>query len=131
MFVTWTEDSKDKAVVKARSVGIDLVDPSVPCWGVSKETLDLGASWEEGGANLTTYLEFGVRRNVALVAVNPKLGEFVGYQPAAPTLLAPGHFGPVEVRFKSPADAEAAFLHLAGDWAVKVLVAVVGSPARD
>jgi hypothetical protein len=131
VLLAWIEDSKEKAVSKARSFGLDIANPEVPCWGVSKEGLDLGAAWIEGGANLDTWLEFGVRRNAVLVVVNPKLGEFLGYQPAAPQVLFPGHFGPVSVKFKSADDALGAFTQLAGDWVVRLCPVQVGSPGRD
>jgi hypothetical protein len=80
------------------------------------------------GANLTTTANVGVRRNAVLVSLDPRLGEAVGYQPAAPTLLNVGYWGAIQVSFKTQEDAALAFSLLGGAPAVTLSLVPVTAP---
>lgn len=129
MLISFVAEDKDKAQRRAFSFGIDLPEAG---WTPLHEGIAFYAETSDpAGANISTSGDVAVRRNSALVVLNPKLGEAVGYQPAAPQLLQPGHWGPVDIKFRSAEDAALAFTHLGRDWAVLLCLVPVGSPGRE
>lgn len=131
MIVQFVADDKDKAQRRLTSFGVDLTVEEAASWDVAHEGIDIYLA-NEGEASLAAdALTVGVRRNAVLVVVNPKLGEAVGYQPAAPQFLFPGYWGGVDVKFRSLEDAIRAGEHLGGDWGVRLCLVQVGAPGRD
>lgn len=96
MFFVFTPDNKAKAERRLFTSGIDLIDADPATWEVGAEGLELTAFDVDDGI-ATTKLQVAVRKNCLAVSVNPKLSARLGYQPAAPQYLYPGHFGPVAV----------------------------------
>lgn len=55
------------------------------------------AAYEQEDGILTVPVVLTLSKNMVFVAVNPQLGEILGYQPGAPQSLTADYFGQVEL----------------------------------
>lgn len=131
MILVFHEGDREKALRRMYAFGVDFEALDSTTWDVAKEGIDLYGRAPTALDISVAGVHVAVRRNAVAVVVNPKLGEAVGYQPAAPQYLFPGYWGGVDVRFRTPEDAAAAYATLGQDWAVRLCLVPVGAGSRD
>lgn len=105
MFVQQVGSDRVKAKRRFAAAGIDLQDGAPEDWGVETDGISAD-TFTRVGRILRTKLQVGVRKNCLAVSVNPKIGEVLGYQPAAPQYLYPGYLGQIDVYVKSQDDSD-------------------------
>ena len=111
MFVVFQGSDRTKARRRLTACGIDLIEPAdgefaEPVWEIEASGVEV-TDYVTDGRVLRSILGVGVRKNVLAVSVNPDLGAKLGYQPAAPQYLYPGHYGDVSVVLRTAEDADA------------------------